>query len=79
MFQDGTATGGGVDYVSDPGIITFGPGETLQCIYVNITNDLTAEVDEVMTCYSLQLLFIIFLLDIYCYHIWSNRGCGVRY
>lgn len=60
MFQDGTATGGGVDYESDPGIITFGPGETLQCIYVNITNDLTPEIDEVLTSYSLQLLYIIF-------------------
>lgn len=47
-FHDITATGNGIDYDTNPATVTLGPQETEGCLSVNITNDLTPEVDEVI-------------------------------
>jgi hypothetical protein len=42
----GTATGGGVDYMLEPGTLTFAPGETVQSIPITIIDDSLNEADE---------------------------------
>ncbi|MHC4621602.1 MAG: Calx-beta domain-containing protein [Planctomycetota bacterium] len=42
----GTATGGGVDYTLDSGILTFEPGETSRTISIVVVDDNLPEVDE---------------------------------
>lgn len=44
-----TAEGGGVDYTPTSGSIAFMEGESNQCIYINITNDILPENAEVST------------------------------
>lgn len=47
------ASGSGVDFTLAPGTLTFAPGETLQNIVLNVTND---TMDEANNLVSLQLL-----------------------
>ncbi|MHC4620737.1 MAG: Calx-beta domain-containing protein, partial [Planctomycetota bacterium] len=42
----GTATGGGVDYTLPTGILSFGPGETIKYISIDVVSDGIQEADE---------------------------------
>ena len=42
----GTATGGGVDYIMEPGTLSFEPGETSKTISIQVVDDTLEEDDE---------------------------------